>query len=1273
MPPNKSLNCAGNRKNIRMSGLFKIPNAPSASRGRPTVIRKTPQVAVPAQLNSAQSTFRGNTVKPSSVCNGNSVDKLMDIDESLLNAVDLAAIEQIASTPSGSMTGKTIPKQIPDRMGNVVLKESRLHPRSPEVSSPRRKKSRLKTSFITLDMGSASKRSQRTSALERDISRLDRFLPTQQKPNKTKSETFPPRQELTPFITSTQLNSGGKAVRDPEPVVPKVTTDDLFGCESLIFDSEVNRILNDDGPEIAAVAAAAEEEEEEELFPCYQKVDEVDVNCSQLFLEEVDRYGKKAITRIGTPLNSSETYSIVKNKKLCSQYIRLERSMLEENRANLVDDQVNSQLASEYDSTQKQREIENVFQEFERTMADMRNIVQQPDEVVEEAQALARIDWEENVTIAGDRSPARTMDRSRLNSIFNKRPSLGANNMGDSPKVVARKSAPLVSSHFQDKGPFFGLPSTVRNLLREYRGIKEMYDWQKECLGLTAIVERNNLIYALPTSGGKTLVAEIIMFREVMLRRKNAMFIVPYVSLAQEKLAALSPFAVAMEFLVEEYSGGKGVIPPRKRKKKQSIFVCTIEKALVLLDSLIEADRANEIGLVVIDELHMIGEDRRGVHLEILLTKIRMIEAGIQVVGMSATIGNLDEIARFMSADIYCRDFRPVELKEYVKCGCDLLEINSKARTLEDAFGLKQSVDYGYTEEQKRVDPDHVIALVLEVIPSDSCLIFCPTKRQCEQLCNLLTEHLPRELLVYKATEKEELINMLRKDGSTAQLLPAAFRLGIAYHHSGLTLDERKHIEDAYRVGIISLIICTSTLAAGVNLPAKRVIIRSPFIATNFMTLSRYKQMVGRAGRAGFGEQGDSILICAQKDISAVCNLLCSPMDEANSSLHADEYAHLKHLILSAVGLGMCITRNDIQQLVAKTLLAIQSERLGIDLRKVTDRAIGTLYKENAIKAKSDGCLRNPANMTIRIDGADGSQSELGLTRSTAIGDINVVRGAEGSSQEGKLVKTLHKNSRLEVNRLGKAAIRAGFHMDKAIRFYDELRRVGERLNVMDELHLLYVIVMEDGGEIRPSNSDYVAFFNQLSPDDTALAKRFHIGDFTISKILSRRAVPPDILPLIRRFYRVLIVYELWNLKSPQQVALKYKVDAGSVQTLMNGAASTASSLQRMCEEIQELWAFRLLLTSMVQRLSHCCTAELVPLMELPAVKIGRARQLYRAGFTSLTSIAKARSRDLVESVEHMSYRTANQLILSAKAKLMEEVEALKDQVEDYLALLHDR
>lgn len=111
-----------------------------------------------------------------------------------------------------------------------------------------------------------------------------------------------------------------------------------------------------------------------------------------------------------------------------------------------------------------------------------------------------------------------------------------------------------------------------------------------------------------------------------MLRQKNCLLILPYVSIVQEKLWAMSPFAVQLDFLLEEYAAGKGSLPPRKRRKKKSVYIATIEKGLALIDSLIEADRIDELGLIVIDELHLIGEIGRGVVLETLLTKTIFID-----------------------------------------------------------------------------------------------------------------------------------------------------------------------------------------------------------------------------------------------------------------------------------------------------------------------------------------------------------------------------------------------------------------------------------------------------------------------------------------------------------------------------------------------------------------------------------------------------------------------------------------------------------------------
>lgn len=340
-------------------------------------------------------------------------------------------------------------------------------------------------------------------------------------------------------------------------------------------------------------------------------------------------------------------------------------------------------------------------------------------------------------------------------------------------------------------GPFFGLSQKQKTFLLQLKGIPSLYDWQEECLNLKSIADRRNLIYALPTSGGKTLVAEILMLREVILRRMNVIFVLPYVSIVQEKVHDLMPLAVEFDFLVEEYCSGKGSIPPVKRRNKSSIYICTMEKANILLDSLIETKRIKEVSMVVVDELHMVGDPQRGHVLESFLAKVNFVDdSQIQVVGMSATIANLHEIANFLNADIYTRNFRPVELKEFVKIGSDLLYIDQNPSSVSETFKITRShIGTECPERLAKRDPDSIGVLVLEVALKSSCLVFCSTKKGCENVAQLLVDILPKEMRTVKTNEKKNLIAAIRNDsnGTICPLLLKTIPFGIAYHHSGNT------------------------------------------------------------------------------------------------------------------------------------------------------------------------------------------------------------------------------------------------------------------------------------------------------------------------------------------------------------------------------------------------------------------------------------------------------------------------------------------------------
>ena len=172
------------------------------------------------------------------------------------------------------------------------------------------------------------------------------------------------------------------------------------------------------------------------------------------------------------------------------------------------------------------------------------------------------------------------------------------------------------------------------------------------------------------------------------------------------------------------------------------ILVCTIEKANSIINRLLSnRDDLNEIGIIVVDELHWIGESNRGYLLELLLSKImyynrlKTCSQPVQIIGMSATIPNLDQVAQWLDAEIYETNFRPIPLEEYIKV--DSVLYNKQfvpVRQLELSDQWNQGDNEGVTE---------IIWNVLEQ-PCQSILVFCSTKHWCEVLAKLLAKNFRR-------------------------------------------------------------------------------------------------------------------------------------------------------------------------------------------------------------------------------------------------------------------------------------------------------------------------------------------------------------------------------------------------------------------------------------------------------------------------------------------------------------------------------------------------
>ncbi|XP_058152223.1 helicase POLQ-like isoform X2 [Dasypus novemcinctus] len=627
---------------------------------------------------------------------------------------------------------------------------------------------------------------------------------------------------------------------------------------------------------------------------------------------------------------------------------------------------------------------------------------------------------------------------------------------------VAKKT---LESSSDDLGPFYSLPSKVRDLYAQFKGIEKLYEWQHTCLTLSSVKERKNLIYSLPTSGGKTLVAEILLLQELLCRRKDVLMILPYVAIVQEKISGLSSFGIELGFFVEEYAGSKGRFPPIKRREKKSLYIATIEKGHSLVNSLIETGRISNLGLVVVDELHMIGEGSRGAILEMTLAKILYTSKTTQIIGMSATLNNVEDLQEFLQAEYYTSQFRPVELKEYLKINDTIYEVDSKA---ENGITFSRLLNYKYSDTLKKMDPDHLVALVTEVIPNYSCLVFCPTKKNCENVAEMICNFLSKEYVKHKEKEKYEVLKNLKNisGGNLCPILKHTVLFGVAYHHSGLTSDERKLLEEAYSSGVLCLFTCTSTLAAGVNLPARRVILRAPYVAKEFLKRNQYKQMIGRAGRAGIDSIGESILILQEKDKQQVLELISSPLENCYSHLIQEFTKGIQTLFLSLIGLKIATNLNDIYHFMSGTFFGVQQK---------------ILLKEKSLW-------------------------EITVESLTYLAEKGLLQKDTISKSKGEFQHSFH------ITKLGRASFKGSIDLAYCDILYRDLKKGLEGLILESLLHLIYLTTPYD--MVSQCNPDWMIYFrqfSQLSPAEQNVAALVGVSESFIGKKASGQAIKKEL------------------------------------------------------------------------------------------------------------------------------------------------------------------
>jgi helicase len=450
----------------------------------------------------------------------------------------------------------------------------------------------------------------------------------------------------------------------------------------------------------------------------------------------------------------------------------------------------------------------------------------------------------------------------------------------------------------------------------ESKGIRELYPPQEEAIGPALAGE--NLVLAIPTASGKSLVAYLAILKSV-LQGGKALYIVPLRALAVEKYEDLKGFeqlGVRVALSMGDYDSSEPTL------QSYDIIIATSEKA----DSLLRhrSHWLKQLSVVVADEVHLINDPGRGPTLEVTLAKLRQVNPRAQVIALSATIANSGELADWLEARHVVSEWRPVPLREGVYFNGAITFSDMSYRLLPQ-------------------EGDDIASLVRDTLrEGGQCLIFVNTRQSTETLARKLMSavkpYLTEEEVRILSETADAMVRRQEEPTSIGGRLARCIKGGTAFHNAGLTNEQRKVVEELFRGGTLKVIAASPTLAAGVNLPARRVIVRDtrrfdPNYGYAYIPVLEIKQMCGRAGRPQYDEYGEAILIARyEEDVEELLENYILAGPEAIESKLGSEPALRMHL-LAAIATGHVQTEGELHRFIERTFYAHQGDVADIEGR----------------------------------------------------------------------------------------------------------------------------------------------------------------------------------------------------------------------------------------------------------------------------------------------------------------------------------------------------
>lgn len=435
-----------------------------------------------------------------------------------------------------------------------------------------------------------------------------------------------------------------------------------------------------------------------------------------------------------------------------------------------------------------------------------------------------------------------------------------------------------------------------------------------------------NLVIAAATSAGKTVCAEMLMAHEARVRGGKAMYLAPLKALAKEKIDDWTTAEGEKKHHFSDLklsicTGDYQLTASRKKELAESNLILMTSEMLNSRCRNFKAEHnewLKEVGTLVVDESHLLTVPGRGDHLEVGLMKFSQLAPNARIVLLSATMPNVDEIAKWVSYDL---------------TGKDTYLLASQYRPCPLAIHYESYYDVGRYDEKEESKVNAALS-ILEDHPNDKFLVFVHTKR-------------------------------------TGELMKSSLKkLGINcdFHNADLEKDKRHALEKSFRTDPdFRIVIATSTLAWGLNMPARRVIITGVHRGLDEVESYNIQQMAGRAGRVGLDPRGDVYVLLPRSEEKRHKVRLSKPENIVSKLLDyvgTEEEPHYKTLafhLVSEIHHNNIKTKEDVYAWYEKSFAHFQAQDLDDQIVEKTLELLikcGAIFKEDDVyKATMTGVI----------------------------------------------------------------------------------------------------------------------------------------------------------------------------------------------------------------------------------------------------------------------------------------------------------------------------